>query len=219
MVCEKCGKEASTDSAVKAERYGWQCPECGSYLCDECAGWKLLSDHPADESICSECAKKFVPAIPDFGDVVCSRDGDGPHTNVPHRVVRHSPSGLLWGYGGSGPADLALNILSVFIGQRLAEGLYQDFKFEVIAKLPYEGGTIKRDDILEWVEGKQRNDERAKIERQDFVDNTIFDMLEELNPSHHELEWDIKPISEVREVIIQHFVNELKICTEDEFYP
>jgi len=61
--------------------------------------------------------------------------------------------------------------------------------------------------------------ERAMIERQDFVDNAIFDMLEELNPSRHELEWDIKPISEIREVIIRYFAEELKICTEDEFYP
>jgi hypothetical protein len=63
------------------------------------------------------------------------------------------------------------------------------------------------------------NLDRAMIERQDFVDNVIFDMLEELNPSKHELEWDIKPISEIREVIIRYFVEELKICTEDEFYP
>ena len=219
MVCEKCGRETNFDSSVDAVLNGWQCPECGCYLCDDCAGWKLLSEHPADESICSECAKKFVPAIPDFGDVVCSRDGEGPHTNVPHRIVRHSPSGLLWGYGGSGPADLALNILSVYIGQRLAEGLYQDFKFEVVAKLPHEGGTIKREDILKWVEQKKpNNDERAKIERWDFVDNTIFDMLEELNPTGKKLDWDIKPISEIREVIINYF-EEMKICTEDEFYP
>ena len=32
-------------------------------------------------------------------------------TNVPHLVVHHSPTGYEWGYGGSGPADLALNIL------------------------------------------------------------------------------------------------------------
>jgi len=61
--------------------------------------------------------------------------------------------------------------------------------------------------------------ERAKIERWDFVDNTIHEMLKQLNPLSHELKWDIKPISEIREVIIKYFVDELKICTEDEFYP
>lgn len=33
------------------------------------------------------------------------------YTNVPHLVTQHSPSGYEWGYGGSGTADLALNIL------------------------------------------------------------------------------------------------------------
>jgi len=31
-------------------------------------------------------------------------------TNVPHHIVHHSPTGFEWGYGGSGPADLALNL-------------------------------------------------------------------------------------------------------------
>ncbi len=31
-------------------------------------------------------------------------------TNVPHKLVHHSPSGFEYGYGGSGPADLALNL-------------------------------------------------------------------------------------------------------------
>jgi hypothetical protein len=60
--------------------------------------------------------------------------------------------------------------------------------------------------------------ERAKIERWDFVDNTIKDMLKVLNPSCRELKCDIHPISEIREIIIKYFVEELKICTEEEFY-
>jgi len=61
--------------------------------------------------------------------------------------------------------------------------------------------------------------ERAKIEQWDFVDNTIHDMIVNLNPSKKELRWDIKPISEIREVLISYFVEELKLCTEDDFYP
>ncbi len=33
-------------------------------------------------------------------------------------VVHHSPSGLSWGYGGSGPADTALSILANALGGR-----------------------------------------------------------------------------------------------------
>jgi len=61
--------------------------------------------------------------------------------------------------------------------------------------------------------------EREKIHKWDFVDNTIFEMIENLNPSTKELEWDIKPISEIREVLVSYFVEELKLCTENDFYP
>ena len=64
-----------------------------------------------------------------------------------------------------------------------------------------------------------KQDRRAIIERWDLVDNTIYDMMETLNPSQTKLEWDIKPISEIREVLVRYLVEELKLCTEDEFYP
>jgi len=72
---------------------------------------------------------------------------------------------LVWngGYGGSGPADFALNIMSIFISQEEAEknGLYQDFKWEFVSQLPHEGGTIPRDVILNWLEKKGvKNNER-----------------------------------------------------------
>ena len=61
--------------------------------------------------------------------------------------------------------------------------------------------------------------EREKIHKWDFVDNTIFEMIENLNPSTKKLEWDIKPISEIREVLVSYFVEELKLCTKNDFYP
>jgi len=88
-------------------------------------------------------------------DIVCSRDEDGIHTNVPRRITQHSPDGFEWGYGGSGPADLALNILSIFAGQEFAERHHQEFKFEFIAPMPHEGGTIKCEDILSWINAKE----------------------------------------------------------------
>ena len=53
----------------------------------------------------------------------------------------------------------------------------------------------------------------------DNVDNTIHQMIKDLNPSTKELDWNIKPISEIREVLVSYFVEELKLCTEDDFYP
>ena len=89
-------------------------------------------------------------------DIVCSRNENGIHTNVPRRIVNHSPDGFEWGYGGSGPADLALNILSIFVGQEEAWRYHQDFKWAFIATMPHEGGVIKREDILNWIEAKSK---------------------------------------------------------------
>lgn len=52
-------------------------------------------------------------------------------------IVNHSPTGIAWGYGGSGPAQCALAILSDYLGdEQRARVLYQDFKFNVVAALP-----------------------------------------------------------------------------------
>ncbi|EHL72028.1 hypothetical protein HMPREF1032_03106 [Subdoligranulum sp. 4_3_54A2FAA] len=89
-------------------------------------------------------------------DVTCSRDADGKaHVNIPQRIHYHSPSGIEWGYGGSGPADLALNILSLYVEERTAYELHQQFKQDFITVMPREGGTIKREDIITWLETKK----------------------------------------------------------------
>lgn len=53
-------------------------------------------------------------------------------------LVKHSPSGFGWGYGGSGAAQLALALLADLLGDDTrALALYQEFKWRVIARLPY----------------------------------------------------------------------------------
>ena len=94
-------------------------------------------------------------------DLVLQRRPDGvPEVNIPHAIVHHSPTGFEWGYGGSGPADLALNILSAMIGPEAARegGLYQKFKWDFIAGLPHEGGTIKAVDIEAWLKENRGGD-------------------------------------------------------------
>ena len=55
----------------------------------------------------------------------------------------HSPTGFAWGYGGSGPAQLALAILADLLGDdEKAQRLYQDFKWKVIARLPQNADWI-----------------------------------------------------------------------------
>lgn len=49
----------------------------------------------------------------------------------------HSPTGFAWGYGGSGPSQLALAILAHHLSDtRKALELYQPYKWRVVAQLP-----------------------------------------------------------------------------------
>lgn len=55
-------------------------------------------------------------------------------------VVNHSPSGFEWGYGGSGPAQLACALLlDYFDDEELAREHYQSFKNEVVSGLVRDG--------------------------------------------------------------------------------
>lgn len=61
----------------------------------------------------------------------------------------HSPTGLEWGYGGSGPAQLALALIADCTGNdRRAQERHQDFKWKVVAKLPKEGWQLTGADII-----------------------------------------------------------------------
>ena len=116
----------------------------------------------ANKAAQRELFEKFE-AIKDFdSDIVLWREADGTAAvNINQRIIKHSPAGFNWGYGGSGPAELALNILSIFIGQEAAErgGLYQDFKDKFIVPMPKQGGVIRRKDILSWIKEKGANHE------------------------------------------------------------
>lgn len=55
----------------------------------------------------------------------------------------HSPDGFEWGYGGSGPAQLALAILADHLSDdEQALNLYQRFKWLAIAELPKKGWAL-----------------------------------------------------------------------------
>ena len=47
----------------------------------------------------------------------------------------HSPDGFSWGYGGSGPAQLALAVMLEINGAAFG---YQEFKWKEIANLPID---------------------------------------------------------------------------------
>jgi hypothetical protein len=85
-------------------------------------------------------------------DVVLWRTLEGEaHASIPH-AARHSPTGIEWGYGGSGPADLARSVLLALTDEQTANALYHRFLHEVVASVPEAGGVLRAADVRRWVE-------------------------------------------------------------------
>lgn len=100
--------------------------------------------------------------------LVCRYERDKWRTNVRHLVTQHSPDGFSWGYGGSGPSDLALNLAehvlvrTGYAGERMkcylsdcfvaAYLMHHDLKWKFIAPMPDEGGEVAWPVLVEWVQ-------------------------------------------------------------------
>jgi hypothetical protein len=122
--------------------------------------------------------------VPFSQDVRVWRERQGPEdqfgvvrVNVARTCILHSPDGFECGYGGSGPAELALNILNAFvpprrgpvlswseaqrdddpltakcgIASRFALTHHQEFKREFIATMDREGGYLRAEHIRAWI--------------------------------------------------------------------
>jgi len=105
-------------------------------------------------------------------------------TNVPHLVENHSPGGYEFGYGGSGPADLALNATMVVLNRvaneenaeltgevEMEKGVvsrpvfnsYQEFKDRFVAPAPREGAKVPWEELREWAVGVLREEDAASL--------------------------------------------------------
>jgi len=85
--------------------------------------------------------KTYKGAIDDQGAYVMVHLEMGGRYALPPRLDlwNHSPTGLNWGYGGSGPAQCALAILADHLDdEQQAIRLHQQFKWAVIASLPID---------------------------------------------------------------------------------
>lgn len=70
-------------------------------------------------------------------------------------LLNHSPSGFQWGYGGSGPAQLALAILAHHLGEDKAATVhYQEFKTDIIANLE-DNWAMTTEDVQNALEAIQ----------------------------------------------------------------
>lgn len=99
--------------------------------------------------------------LPDRPSVLVVIPGNGLHNThrrpLPLRLHwwSHSPDGFNWGYGGSGPAQLALALLGEVTPRALAVALHQAFKAEVVAGLP-DDWTLTGSELRAWVVSNSR---------------------------------------------------------------
>jgi hypothetical protein len=114
------------------------------------------------------CNRTYVGCAGSFPGRVLVRGADGSERTLAH-YVRHSPDGFSWGYGGSGPSDLARCILldaldypSRTVGpdteavERLVNAHYQDFKFVFVANWPQvTGWEIHQTEVMAWLESRR----------------------------------------------------------------
>lgn len=122
--CRRCGRPLTNPESIA---YGMG-PTCrqkagvstgtGSYAGSEAAGAGDYYD-------------KFLDLDIVEAGLVLRRDTDDKNeagyrgtvrTNIPHLVEAHSPDGYEFGYGGSGPADLALNATELIFQRLAADG-------------------------------------------------------------------------------------------------
>lgn len=138
----------------------------------------------ASEKHCQESGDVIVPY--DGGDIwierlaspTYDRNGQltlmqhscsGIRTNIQRTETYHSPSGFNFGYGGSGPADTALNICLMFTDKESAYNIYQDFKWKFLATGTEENRlVIPKSEILAFISKKIKGE--SEYETEDFTD-------------------------------------------------
>ncbi|WP_280535726.1 DUF6166 domain-containing protein [Halopenitus sp. POP-27] len=75
---------------------------------------------------------------------------DGDPIDYRYDLLSASPSGFEWGYGGSGPAQLAIATLAHAYDNEFACEHYQQFKQEIVSELPDSGWTLTKQDLDTW---------------------------------------------------------------------
>jgi hypothetical protein len=131
-------------------------------------GTRRLTDHKLlDYSFGETPQRQLLPGAGphDPRAIVCTRlergearvELDTANYRVPlaQPLVRHSPTGYEWGYHGSGPGDLALNVLALVVPPKEANRLHQDFKRDAVATISQDaGGRIALADVAAWVQAR-----------------------------------------------------------------
>jgi len=105
----------------------------------------------------------------------CTLDGQQLALQPSLNIKSHSPDGFAWGYGGSGPSQLALAIMLIETGHdpKMALKYYQEFKIEVIAKLNCDSGWILQSaNVQAWLKEKM-HEEKLRLPPKPYVQGEV----------------------------------------------
>ena len=109
-----------------------------------------------DREQLGEITVKVVDSSPSTGQIINEYYLSPKESQEVHN---HSPDGFEFGYGGSGPAQLALAILMDYTGKIPTTRVYQAFKFKFIGSMQHPGGTIgglKIEDFINQFKPEER---------------------------------------------------------------
>lgn len=153
--CVSCGR-ALSDAGSLLRGMG---PVCFGKAAKSDSG-ALLGDQPVLNDVGTLEEVGLVCRLLENGSLAC---------NVPQVVVHHSPTGFGCGFGGSGAADLALNVLHQLLPPKHdhmdriygdvvvsndAARLHQEMKWRFIATMPAAGGRVPIEDMMQWIYAK-----------------------------------------------------------------
>lgn len=151
--CRKCNRVLKNPVAV-AEGIGPVCKSKSGY-----SGKSKQGDGDTDEIVPYDggafwIERKAAPTWAENGVEIFDQihPASGIKTNVPRQVYSHSPTGYNFGYGGSGPADWALNICLLLVHADDAYQHHQEFKrkFVAVGDSEAERLEIPRADAEQW---------------------------------------------------------------------
>lgn len=91
--------------------------------------------------------------------------------NISQKAYNHSPDGFMWGYGGSGPAQLALALLMMVTDEKTAVKMHQRLKSEKITILP-QSDFEEEINVEAWVRVNGGKVDRSNWERSFYTQHS-----------------------------------------------
>jgi hypothetical protein len=60
MKCQACGRKMSKERSGEpgAPKVGYECAECGQWVCGDCTDWNTSS---SEKKVCSRCSGRAAP--------------------------------------------------------------------------------------------------------------------------------------------------------------